>query len=376
MSPVEWYYARGNQQVGPVSAAELKRLAGGGEIRPDDLVWRDGLTEWAPARSVRGLFEEEAKPVVAEEAASKPVVALSKGFEPLTQPEQEAATVAVAAPPAQARHLLDGLLGLLRAYFNAHFVEATARVFRACGLYGLLAAMGFSAAFSLIVAFKHNTPGRLLSGVALLLALAALHYVAGKFCDASDQLNRTTDGSLASTAFPDCFALLCLVVAMAALLGSIAAAIDLAMYSAIPPAIVVFIAAGYLASVALNPSTLSISIAAEGTRASEEAIGVMMFLLKALLRLAPVAFGAGVIGGTLMLGVACYEASAGTERLSAASPAMAASARLILTVAAALPLAAYLVFLLCSLVLDLWRTILMLPGKFDRLSGNEGQRPK
>ena len=27
MSPVEWYYARDNKQMGPVSSLELKRLA-------------------------------------------------------------------------------------------------------------------------------------------------------------------------------------------------------------------------------------------------------------------------------------------------------------------------------------------------------------
>ena len=38
MTPVEWYYARGNKQMGPVSALELKRLATAGELRPEDLV--------------------------------------------------------------------------------------------------------------------------------------------------------------------------------------------------------------------------------------------------------------------------------------------------------------------------------------------------
>ena len=78
MTPIEWYYARGNKQMGPVTAVELKRLAGVGELHPDDLVWREGLTEWAPARSVRGLFEDETKLPAAEELPSQPVVPVAK----------------------------------------------------------------------------------------------------------------------------------------------------------------------------------------------------------------------------------------------------------------------------------------------------------
>jgi hypothetical protein len=55
MSPVEWYYARDNKQLGPVSPLELKRLADVGLLGPDDLVWHEGMTEWASASNVRGL---------------------------------------------------------------------------------------------------------------------------------------------------------------------------------------------------------------------------------------------------------------------------------------------------------------------------------
>jgi hypothetical protein len=48
--------------MGPVSAAELKRLALAGELRRDDLLWREGLTDWSAAKNVRGLFEDERKP--------------------------------------------------------------------------------------------------------------------------------------------------------------------------------------------------------------------------------------------------------------------------------------------------------------------------
>jgi hypothetical protein len=73
MNQVEWYYARDNKQMGPMSPAELKRLAVVSEIGPDDLVWREGMTEWAAARNVRGLFDGES-PAAAAAAAGESAV--------------------------------------------------------------------------------------------------------------------------------------------------------------------------------------------------------------------------------------------------------------------------------------------------------------
>ena len=81
-------------------------------------------------------------------------------------------------------------------------------------------------------------------------------------------------------------------------------------------------------------------------------MGVLLFLLKVLLRTVPVAFGVGVLGGTIVMGYACYQAFSGAEGLSFAQM-IASTASGILISSAVLPLAAYLLFLLCSLVIEL-----------------------
>lgn len=56
MADDKWLYSRGdNHQGGPVSAKELNRLAETGEVRPDDLVWKEGMDEWVPANRIKGL---------------------------------------------------------------------------------------------------------------------------------------------------------------------------------------------------------------------------------------------------------------------------------------------------------------------------------
>lgn len=365
MSPVEWYYARGNKQMGPVSALELKRMAGAGEIHPDSLVWREGLTEWTAASNVRGLFEDEGKPAAVEETEQKRA-AWAEEVEPAAEPERPV-TSKTAAPQPPAWHLLDVLLDSFRTDFNARFLDTTANFFRDCGLYGLLLALFVTAAFTTIIAVKASSLGGLLSDFMLLFLLAALQYAAGKFCDILDRLNRTTRSTLSSTALPDCFALLCLVAGLTVWFGSVPMAVYFSMYAMILMGTAGFVVCVYTALVALNPSILNITVVADEACPSEEAVRVLVFLLKALLHSVPVALGAGVIAGTLTMGCASYEALFNDESLPAAQ-LTADAARATLIFSAALPLVAYLLSLFHYLLFDLCRAVLGLPDKLDRLA--------
>mgnify|MGYP002621562760 CR=1 FL=1 len=59
MPETQWYYARDDQPMGPVSQSELRELAEAGELQPDDLLWREGMEEWTTAINLRGLFSQQ-----------------------------------------------------------------------------------------------------------------------------------------------------------------------------------------------------------------------------------------------------------------------------------------------------------------------------
>jgi len=44
---MQWYYAEGGKQVGPVSDADFQELLKSGRIVPKTLVWRAGMANWA-----------------------------------------------------------------------------------------------------------------------------------------------------------------------------------------------------------------------------------------------------------------------------------------------------------------------------------------
>jgi hypothetical protein len=57
-----WWYARDDQHQGPFSETDFKELAASGRLRPTDLVWKNGFTDWAPAAAVPDLLPPQADP--------------------------------------------------------------------------------------------------------------------------------------------------------------------------------------------------------------------------------------------------------------------------------------------------------------------------
>ena len=50
-----WHYSVGKETYGPVTILELRGLLAGGQLMGSDLVWKDGLPDWAPASEVAEL---------------------------------------------------------------------------------------------------------------------------------------------------------------------------------------------------------------------------------------------------------------------------------------------------------------------------------
>src|SRR5712692_8766741 len=60
-----WYYADAGRQVGPIADAEWDALVQAGTIKPDTLVWHEGMIDWQPFDQVRLPRAETAPSLVA-----------------------------------------------------------------------------------------------------------------------------------------------------------------------------------------------------------------------------------------------------------------------------------------------------------------------
>jgi hypothetical protein len=50
-----WYYLDGDQQCGPINKDELQMIVSAGRIKPDNLVWTEGMTEWSQAHNIKEI---------------------------------------------------------------------------------------------------------------------------------------------------------------------------------------------------------------------------------------------------------------------------------------------------------------------------------
>ncbi|MCD9027348.1 RDD family protein [Luteimonas sp. BDR2-5] len=128
----DWYYADAtNTRQGPVAATDLLRLRQTGRVNDDTLLWREGLSEWLPWRTLQDEFgpDADAAPTsdtwtleatvpadagaVLSTSTSQVAAADNGGWRPLTESAATAGGVASpyappAAPVARAAQVVHG----------------------------------------------------------------------------------------------------------------------------------------------------------------------------------------------------------------------------------------------------------------------------
>ena len=116
-----------------------------------------------------------------------------------------------------------------------------------------------------------------------------------------------------------------------------------------------------IAFTAIHPSLVNVSIE-EDVRAGEEAIGILSYFAKAVLKIVPIAYGVGAILGSIALIISVISLFFG-KNAAAGNSAVA-----LIIVCTCLPFLSYVAFMIYHLLIDLLRSILVIPGKLDDLS--------
>ncbi len=72
----QWVYTQEGKQYGPVSSSQLKALADSGKLKPFDLVWKEGMSQWVAGSKIQNLFAGEAPNTVSAGNVAPPIPAL------------------------------------------------------------------------------------------------------------------------------------------------------------------------------------------------------------------------------------------------------------------------------------------------------------
>lgn len=70
-----WYVSRRGKRAGPLTEGQISRFIEAGKLRPDDLVWRNGLLKWTPVSDVPGLLSPPPLPPQTEHSTEREPIA-------------------------------------------------------------------------------------------------------------------------------------------------------------------------------------------------------------------------------------------------------------------------------------------------------------
>lgn len=253
---------------------------------------------------------------------------------------------------------LDKLLDWTRTTFPADMFDSIVAWFTRYGHTGIVLSAVVALVFWGWAWLRPDTPGLLscaLQGVGYAILIVVLQYTATRFLDAGQALVKSSPSKLGSAAFLDSLALL------AEISGIIAFFVFLAQrqWSMFFIGLGVLTLCDSVAFVALHPSIANIKIS-EKTAAGEEAIGILSFFIKAVVKIVPIVFGVGSFVGLLVLTISTvgiFPVAAGKSALK------------MIVACACLPFFSYILFAVYHLAIDVLRAILVLPAKIDAAAG-------
>ena len=266
------------------------------------------------------------------------------------------------------------LLGRIARWLNPGFVERSLAFSRDTGQYAVLAGAALTLVYAIYGAIKFNSFAFFLTGLCFVAALAVAQFAAMRFLGAATRAIANTPSQISSPAFLECTGLLVLLFSVGTLIGGVITSIQVSSMIPLLPALFISAVMMYLGAVSLHPQLVNVEAGLNS--AGEEAIGLLSFFYKTGLKLTPLFFGLLAVAGSLAIVASFFEAGQSLAGvigsvlqlvpLPLAIPSGFVGSAVVL-LAALLPLAAYFLFLLSYLVIDVLRAVLCVPAKLDAL---------
>lgn len=233
------------------------------------------------------------------------------------------------------------------------------------GHYALIASAFLGILFALLVAIRLNSFFAFLYGFAWVVLVFVIQFTAHRFVTAGDTLIKNNPSTLSSIAFLDSLGFLSLIGAVIVLVTGIVRAVQGGGFWFFLMGAASFVLLVLFALIAFNPATINKSVGKK-TSAGQEAIGIVVFFLKGIMRLVPILFGVGITVGLILLVIDFTGVFGSESQLTAAWNNAPKTAGTIILFGL-LPFLSYIAFVIYYLAIDIIRAILALPGKLDEL---------
>jgi uncharacterized RDD family membrane protein YckC len=120
---MSWHYVVEGQKVGPVSDAELQNLVAAGTVRPETLVWREGMSTWEPYAKVGAGGGAGSAPQAATSCSQ-----CGRPFLPQEMIRYEGRWVCAACKPTFVQRLKEGVALPTSLRYGGFWIRVLARI--------------------------------------------------------------------------------------------------------------------------------------------------------------------------------------------------------------------------------------------------------
>jgi hypothetical protein len=262
--------------------------------------------------------------------------------------------------------LIEKFIDTMRGVLTEKLYDFLKKWILIIGHYGFYVAAALSIIFGIIMAIRSDSFITFATGIGYAIGFFVVQYVANKFSSAGDRLIETNPTRLGSAAFLDCFGLLSMIAGLGSFLFFTYIAIKSGPVWYLGMAVGFFVILELLALISFNPKLVTVKIA-EKISAGNEAIGIITFFMKCVMKLIPILFGVGVAVFTIMMFINSFDLfSKEVITMSGAWISIKDGMRNVIG-AGLLPFIGYIVFVLYFLLVDVIRSILVIPEKIDEL---------
>lgn len=217
--------------------------------------------------------------------------------------------------------------------------------------------------FFIIVAIRGEAAEYFLYAIIWVIAVFVVQYTAYRFLPTGDKLIANNATQLASKAFLDCVGFVAMLLGIIVLLFQIYMAIKLPSLSSFLLGLGAFVFLEFIALIAFHSENASIEIVQEAS-AGQEAIGIITFFIKTLLRLVPIIFGIGIAVYTIIMFIDAFGLFSNVKFAGAAAAGQVDATTI--AIFGLIPFASYVAFVFSFLSIDVIRSILAIPGKLGK----------
>ena len=256
--------------------------------------------------------------------------------------------------------LLEKFIEFIKGVLTADLLNFSIKWLTKIGHIAILVAAAVGFIFGIIAAIRapEGSNFGFINVIIFVIAIFVRQYTAYRFLPTGDKLIANNPTRLASKAFLDCFGFIAMLAGLVYLFYNIYMAIKLPHIVPFLMGLGAFVLCEFIALIAFNAETVSMEIVQEAS-AGQEAIGIITFFMKTALRLVPIAFGIGIAVFTVLMFIDSFGFFS-DAKFGFAAMVTKADANLILFFTI-LPFLAYIIFVLCFLIIDVIRSILAIP---------------